>query len=644
MSCVKVMVLAFGLLSPCVALADTPPPPAGHPLTAADLDAFLDGFMPFALQRGNVAGSVVVVVKDGQVVFEKGYGVSDVDKQTPVDPRTTMFRPGSVSKLFTWTAVMQLYEQHKVDLDTDVNTYLDFKIPPAFGKPITLRNLMTHTPGFEETDKNLFMTDPKKLITLEVALKSSVPVRVFPPGEVPAYSNYGAALAGYIVQRVSGEPFEAYIARHILTPLGMTHSTFVQPLPKAFAAEMSKGYVTANDKPQPYELVSMGPAGALAASGDDMTHFMIAHLNNGSYQGAEILKPETAIMMHGVAYQHTPGIPPMAWGFYHEDQNGHTIVGHGGDTLWFHSDLHLILDQNVGLFVSQNSAGNPNSGIRGPLFKSFMDRYFPAPPRAAEPTLKTAKADGALVAGNYIESRGSFTNLLTIAGLLGQAQVSVNDDSTLSVDALKNFAGEPKKFHEIRPFVWREVHGDTLLIAKTKDGHVTELVTDSIPQILAFTRAAWWQSSKLNLPLFFGMLAMLALTVIFWPIKAILGWRHGASFALEGREAMLYRLTRVVALCDLALFGGVLGFFTVALNNHLEFLSTSHDWIIRIIQIVGLIGTVGVVVPLLNVGAAFGNSDRPWWTKGTDVLVALACVLSVWYAFSQHLLTLSLNY
>ncbi len=643
MSCAKVLALSLGLLLPGAALAETPPP-SGHALTASDLDAFLDGFMPLALERGNIAGSVVVVVKNGQVVIEKGYGVSDVDKQTPVDPRTTMFRPGSVSKLFTWTAVMQLYEQHKLDLDTDINTYLDFKIPPAFGKPVTLRNLMTHTPGFEETVKNLFMTDPKKLITLEAALKASVPERVFPPGEVPAYSNYGAALAGYIVQRVSGEPFELYVAQHILMPLGMTHSTFVQPLPTAFTADMSKGYKTATDKPQPYELIPMSPAGALAASGDDMAHFMLAHLNNGTYGGAQILKPETAIMMHGVAYQHTPGIPPMAWGFYHEDQNGHTIVGHGGDTLWFHSDLHLILDQNVGLFVSQNSAGKENSGIRGPLFKSFMDRYFPAPPRAAEPTLNSAKADGALVAGNYIGSRGSFTNLLTIAGLLGQAQASVNEDGTLSVDALKNFAGEPKKFHEIRPLVWREVHGDTLLLAKTKDGQVTELVTDSIPQILAFTRASWWQSSKINLPLFVGMLAMLALTVIFWPIKAILRWRYSEPFKLEGREAMLYRLTRVVAFCDLALFVGVLGYFTVALDNHLELLSGSYDWVIRIIQVVGLAGAIGFFVPVLNAVASFGDSGRPWWTKGTDTLVALACVLSTWYAFSQHLLTWSLNY
>jgi CubicO group peptidase (beta-lactamase class C family) len=619
-------------------------PPQGHALTADDLDAFMDGYMPLALARGDIAGSVVVVVKDGHVLFEKGYGVSDVDKQTPVDPQTTMFRPGSVSKLFTWTAVMQLVEQHKLDLDADVNTYLDFQIPPAFGKPVTLRNLMTHTPGFEETIRGLFTTDPKNLITLGQALKASVPQRVFPPGEVPAYSNYGAALAGYIVERISGEPFADYVAHHILMPLGMAHSTFAQPLPKPLAADMSKGYDTASGKSQAYELIPMSPAGALAASGDDMARFMIAHLNNGEYNGAHILNAATAITMHGLAYQHTPGLPGIAYGFYHEDRNGHVIVGHGGDTLWFHSDLHLILDSGVGLFVSQNSAGKENSSVRGPLFKAFMDRYFPAPAAALEPTLKSAKADGAMVAGNYIGSRGSFTNILAIAGLLGQATVSVNDDGTISADAIKTYAGTTKKFREVRPFVWREVHGSQLLVATLKDGRVVEVATDAIPQILAFHRAPWWQSQKVNLPVFCAMLGMLALTVLFWPLKAILRWRYGAPFGLQGGAATLYRLTRVVALCDLTLFVGVLAWLTIALNNHLELLGANYDWVLRTFQAAGLIGAVGVFAPVLNAFEAFRDTDRVWWTKATDGLLAAACILSVWYAFSEHLLTVGLNF
>jgi hypothetical protein len=371
---------------------------------------------------------------------------------------------------------------------------------------------------------------------------------------------------------------------------------------------------------------------------------MIAHLNNGTYLGVRILQPQTAIMMHGVAYQHTPGIPPMAYGFYHEDRNGHVIVGHGGDTLWFHSDLHLILDQNVGLFVSQNSQGKAASGIRGPLFKAFMDRYFPAPPLPKERTLTTAKADGTLVAGNYIVSRGSFTNLISLGGLLNQATASVNDDNTLSIDLLTDFAGNPKRFREVRPFAWREVHGRGLLVAKTQDGRVTEIVTDEYPQILALNRAPLWQAKKINLPLFVGMLAMLALTVVFWPIKAILRWRYDSPFPLTGRAAMLYRLTRIVCLCNLVLFGGMLGWLTYAGNNHLELLSASHDWVLRTFQGFGVVGTIGVIAPLLNAREAAGDPARPWWTKGTDILIAVACVLSVWYAITQHLFSINLNF
>ncbi len=148
-----------------------------RPLTKADLEPWLDGFLPYALQRSDVAGAVVVVVKDGAILLEKGYGYADVAERKPVDPERTLFRAGSVSKLFTWTAVMQLVEQGKLALDTDINTYLDFKIPPREGKPITLRNLMTHTPGFDEIQRALFVTDPEDMPSLEQALKRWIPPR-----------------------------------------------------------------------------------------------------------------------------------------------------------------------------------------------------------------------------------------------------------------------------------------------------------------------------------------------------------------------------------------------------------------------------------------------------------------------------------
>jgi len=147
--------------------AETKPTPAATPeLTGADLEAYLDGMMPSQLNREDIAGAVVAVVKDGKIIFAKGYGFSDVEKRTRVTPDATLFRPGSISKLFTWTSVMQLAEQGKLDLDKDVNEYLDFKIPPAYGKPITLKNIMTHTAGFEELGRDLFVSDAQHMHSL----------------------------------------------------------------------------------------------------------------------------------------------------------------------------------------------------------------------------------------------------------------------------------------------------------------------------------------------------------------------------------------------------------------------------------------------------------------------------------------------
>ena len=384
-------------------MAASPSPTSTTPtLTKQDLDAWLDGYFPYAISSGDIAGVVVVVVKDGQVLTERGFGLADVKTRRPIDPKTTLFRPGSVSKLFTWTAVMQQVEAGKIDLDADVNRYLDFKIPPYHGQPVTMRDLMTHTAGFAETIKHLFPGKAADVTPLGKLMSEWTPHRIFPPGEVPAYSNYGAALAGYIVQRVSGEPFDQYIARHIFQPLGMEHSSFSQPLQPALLANMSSGYARASQPAHSYEFVGPAPAGSLAATADDMTHFMVAQLNNGQYGSVRILQDATARQMHAPQAQHTPPLNGMALGFYHEDRNGHVIVGHAGDTDVFHSDLHLLLNDNVGIFLSFNSAGKDGAAhiVRSAFLPQFMDRYYPAA-AASLPTLTTARADAAKMQGTY---------------------------------------------------------------------------------------------------------------------------------------------------------------------------------------------------------------------------------------------------
>ena len=176
---------------------------------------------------------------------------------------------------------------------------------------------------------------------------------------------------------------------------------------------MSKGYKVASEKAEPFEIVVPAPAGALSASGADMARFMIAHLQDGSYEGAQILKPETAKLMHARQRGKSPETDAMCLGFYEESRNGHRIIGHGGDTNWFHSDLHLIPDANVGFFVSYNSGGNgegqrphaPVGAVPGPL----LPVHAPAATRAAD-----AKAQAQKVAGNYLVSRREDTHFLRL--------------------------------------------------------------------------------------------------------------------------------------------------------------------------------------------------------------------------------------
>ncbi|HKF50726.1 MAG TPA: serine hydrolase domain-containing protein, partial [Candidatus Acidoferrales bacterium] len=234
------------------------PPPVMEPfgkaapqLTSQDLGAFFDGMMPLQIQQADIGGAVVAVVKDGQLIFAKGYGYSDPKNKKPVSPDDTLFRVGSISKLFTWTAVMQQVQAGKINLDTDINQYLDFHVNEPHGK-ITMRNLMTHTPGFEEAIKDLITDNPARMSSLGDYLKTHQPQQIFAPGTTGAYSNYGAGLAGYIVQRVSGESFDDYIEHHIFQPLGMTHASFRQPLPPNLDPLMSQGFQVASGGAKPF--------------------------------------------------------------------------------------------------------------------------------------------------------------------------------------------------------------------------------------------------------------------------------------------------------------------------------------------------------------------------------------------------------
>lgn len=632
---------------PSAQAATTPASPAGR-LTAADLEAWLDGLIPYVLEQADVAGSVVVVVKDGQVLLEKGYGYADVATRQPVDPRETLFRPGSVSKLFTWTAVMQLVEQGKLDLDKDVNAYLDFRIPDYQGKPVTLRNIMTHTTGMEEQIRWLIATDPKAVAPLGDALKHWVPERIFAPGSTPAYSNYATAVAGYIVQRVSGEAFDAYIKRHIFDPLGMRHSSFSQPLQPALLAKMSKGYTTASDgKPQDYELINMAPAGSLAATASDMGRFMLAHLQGGEYGGARILRAETANQMHTTGQDSIKPLNRMMLGFYETSINGHRAIAHGGDTMWFHSDLQLFPDDGIGIYVSTNSAGKDGAArnVRNALVAGFANRYLPDQRGPAKSTVDaaTAKQHAQLVAGYYVSSRRPDSNFMSLLNMAGQIHVVANEDGTISVPMLAKFSGAPRKWREIAPFVWQDVDGGERLAAEVVDGKVVRFSAEPLAAIMVFERLPGWASTPALPTLFAASLLALLLTVLAWPVSALVRRRYGVRYGLAGADARMHRWVRIAALAVLAAVLGIAG-LVVAMMSDLNMMTPSMDGTIRALRMFALVALpLGALVGAWNAWGVL-RSGRSKWAKAWAIVLAAAFLVVLGVGWMQHLMGFSAYY
>jgi CubicO group peptidase (beta-lactamase class C family) len=616
-------------------------PAAPVALDRADLEAWLDGYLPYALERGRIPGAVVVVVKDGQVVLEKGYGYSDVAKRAPVLPESTLFRPGSVSKLVTWTAVMQQVERGKIDLDKDVNVYLDFKIPAYQGKPITMRNIMTHTAGFEESVRYLISSDPKAVMTLKKQMPLALPERVFAPGTTPAYSNYATALAGYIVERVSGEDFDSYVENHVFKPLGMTHATFRQPLPKALEAHMSKGYPDITQKAQPFEMVIPAPAGSLSASGADMAKFMIAHLNDG----AGLMKPETAKMMHDYK---APGVGPlnsMALGFYEQWVNGHRAIAHGGDTVWFHSYLWLFPDSDIGVYISMNAPGKAGDAgaVRSALFHKFADRYLPGDEKPGTVDAKTAKAHAQMMVGNYVSSRGSFTNFLSVLGLLGQAQIGVTEDGKLSFPALDGLGAGARDWVEVEPFVWRDTGTGERLAAEVKDGRVVRMSVDAGSPFMVFEPAPAATNSAWLSPAMLFALAMVVLAALAWPVRALVRRSYKAEFALTGPSLRAYRLSRVFAWLVIAALVGW-GALVAAFSADIGSIGGPLDWLIHLLRILTPLASFGLLATAGWHLVRTIKDKRRWTMKLGAVLLVLAALVLVWVTLVFHLYGFNMVY
>jgi CubicO group peptidase (beta-lactamase class C family) len=516
-----------------------------------DVELFMDGAAAALMQEHKVPGVTVSIVKNGDLFFAKGYGYADLEKKIPVISDKTLFRPGSVSKLFVWTAVMQLVEQGKLDLKADVNSYLkDFKIPATYPQPVTMEDILTHTAGFEDTSINMETYDATSILPLGKYLAENMPARVRPPHQLPSYSNYASALAGYIVGQISGMPYEKYIEEHILKPLEMTHTTFVQPLPKDLAPDMSGGYLWKDGiyQSQQFECIVAAPAGAACTTANDMAKFMIMHLANGRYKDTWVLKEKTALLMHQRHFGMDERLNGICYGFFQMNRNNQRIIGHDGATSFFMTQMALLLEKNVGLFVSTNSSGGGK--LAEALYKAFLDRYYPVPPvSSVKPPadfMKRAKK----YAGSYESIRRAEKTYEKFMQIFGQIKVTVTPQGTLQIPEAQ--------LVEISPDYFRKVDGqETVFFKEDKSGKVRYLCLNSVPA-LVFDKKQWYATACFQISCLAVIVLICIAALIGWPIG---GFFHRTKVQPEGaprRSSVPYTIAWVNIMLFMSGYFGIL--------------------------------------------------------------------------------------
>jgi CubicO group peptidase (beta-lactamase class C family) len=581
-------------------------------LRADDVGAFMDEEIPEQLEELRVPGAAVSVVADGRQIFAKGYGLADTENERPIVAERTPLHINSVSKLFTATAVMQLVEQGKLDLDTDVNEYLtEFKIRDTYpGNPVTLRHLLTHTAGFEdpliEPDGGSGGDSPD----LGEYLADSQPERVRPPGQVYSYSDYGYELAGYLVQVRSGVPFERYVEQQIFAPTGMTNTRF--------ATEGS------------YD--NQEPSVGVVSTASDMSRFMRALLGNGVVGGDRILKESTAKLMQRRQFDQDPSLPGLTYAFFEADIGGERLLGHSGEGPGSHSMLTLLPEQGVGMFVTYNGDGPSEQplfdgtfGAREDLRNDFVSTFFPGLTSASQPA---TQADSDRYTGTYRWTKfrhrdpALLLTLLTVPDL----RVTANDRDGLTTTG---FTTDPDQVEQVWEPVGRGVFreklsGEKLAFVEDNDGEAILAATSYNYYSFVFERISWYESVTLHLIVAGGALLVVC-TMLAWPITALARRIRRTGKPHPGGRAARW----IAATTGVLLVGSVAG-----LQYLLVLAGGGSSALLTILQAASAVGAVGAVATSAYAGLAWRSR---WWGRlGTAHYTAEAAALVALLVFAYH--------
>lgn len=596
------------------------------PADPKEFEAFIDKFFR-KYQGKQIPGAVFVLVKDDNIFFSKGYGYANLEQKTPVIPDKTLFRIGSISKLITATAVMQLAEQGKLNLNEDINQYLkQFQVEKNNFKPITTAHLLTHTDGFDVAWTIGAATRCQlELPSLEQFLAKNLPPRVLQPGEQYVYGDAGIAVAGYLVEAISGVPFIQYMDKNILQPLKMQHSSFLQPLPPQLRTDLAVGYDSRNGTyiRTPFTCGKSVPTIGLSTTGTDMAHFMIAHLQGGRYGNTRILQENTVGEMHRQHFTNFPNTPQTAgsaYGFYERFQNDQRAIEHGGSLYGYSSQLFLMPEQKLGFFVAFNNDDKGN--IRENLIKQFLDRYYPEKTRldghpSVQPSAEFQQLDQQ-INGSYRFIRYPHHSIVKLwivwFGPRPNIRLKTRSDGTIT------FLPRGTEWVEVEPLLFR-YRKSNIYMSFRHDAQQIKTMSVSNYVFLTYEKLAWYETATLQ-RLLLGVCLLVFLSAVFvWLGKFLIQrWRKQSSG--------VSRITRLVQLLG-GLIGGVnllfiLGMLLVITQvNYWEFFFGMPPFMIALLYLPILSAGLTTGFPIVTLLAW---RDKSWSAVGRlhSLLIMLA--------------------
>ena len=578
---------------------------------AEEVAAFMDNYFTTYMAELNVPGTAVTLVKDNQILFAKGYGMANLEQQIPVDASSTVFRAGSVSKLLTATAVMQLVEQGKLDLDGDVNQYLrSFQLENIYDKPVTVADLLMHTAGFDDVFLGMHARTESGYQPLAVFLESHMPEQYDPPGELISYNDHSMSLAGLLVEEVSGQSFESFVADHILTPLGMTNSSFNQPLPTELANNLATGYAYdgQNYKSYEWDYLNVSPAAALHATAEDMAAFMIAHLNDGGTENGRILQPETTALMHQTHISHHPALRGRAYGFSEWRENGLRAIFHDGGNPGFQNRLMLLPEENIGFFITFNGDQYSSGRLHREFTTQFLDAFFPdTSDVTVRPQIENLTHSASDYAGYYRDVPAySRDTLQKIASLPNQFSIKANGDQ------IQVFG---RDYAEVETLLFQSRDGERLAaFREDASGNITHFFSGTG----AFIKLKWYESQPFHLGLVVWFLVSFV-TAVFFSIF----WRSGSPIMRLGLGAW--------SLLNLAFLIGMALVMMQIQTDPWEFLYGPPAAMIALL-VVPLLTTVIAVLIVWFTVTGFGS-----WSIGVKMVTAV-------YSLTAIAFPLFLNY